>query len=98
MTPIFAIALALTAQIQQDAQGATIVRQMHVPIDKVLGAKLEPSREERNAAKEQKRHNRAMEKELRKLVKDGRRNPFVLGAAKRQPRTVRTLDASSNRY
>lgn len=100
MTPIIAAALAFAAaQTQQDPQGATVVRQVRLPVDKVLGGKIEPSREERDAAKEAMRHNKAMEKELRRLVKDNRHNPFMLGAkVKRQPRTVRRLDPRSSSY
>ena len=100
MTPIIAAALAFAAaQTQQDPQGATVVRQVRLPVDKVLGGKIEPSREERDAAKEARRHNKAMEKELRRLVKDNRHNPFMLGAkATRQPKTVRRLDPRSSSY
>lgn len=100
MTPLIAVALAFAAsQTQQDAQGATVVRQVRLPVDKVLGGKIEPSREERDVARETSRHNRAMEKELRRLIKDNRRNPFMLGArVKRQPKAVRRLDPHSSSY
>ena len=98
MTPLIAAALnaAMHALSPQPQEAPVIARQVRIPVDQVLGAKIKPTDEERDALKEQRRHNRKVEKELRRLVRDDR-FAFPKGATA-QPARVRTLPPSASRY
>jgi len=90
---------AQEAPVQKD--GAVTVQQKRLSVDDVLGGKVRLSKTEKETLKEQKRHNKAMEKELRGMVKDRRDSPFTLEHPTRrakQPRQVRSLPANSNSY
>lgn len=87
--------VAGSAHPQQGVQEPTVARQKVIPADEVLSGRIKITKDEKDALKEQIRHNRVIEKELRKMRKDDR---FTLGRAKPQPKRVRTFPAHSNRY
>jgi chaperonin cofactor prefoldin len=101
-TLILLTALVASPVIAQDAvqraDGTTVVQQRRLSVGDVLGGKVQLSKTEKDTLKEQKRHNKAMEKELRGMIKDRRDSPFTLGHARKQPRQVRSLPANSSSY
>ena len=98
----FAILTALVAlpgiAHAQDQRTVT-ARQVVVPVSEVLGGKVrKPTDDERDQAKEDRRHHRAMEKQLRRLMKD---NPFTLASGPRSARKaarLRTLPPNAKAY
>lgn len=83
-------------QASFSSQEGTVIQQRVLPVGDVVGGKLTVSKSDRDAVKEQRRHNKAMEREISKLHKN---DPFAFGAkAKRQPKGMRTLPANSNAY
>lgn len=104
-TIILFAALVATPLAAKEASGqkdgAVTVQQKRLSVGDVLGGRVKLSKTEKETLKEQKRHNKAMEKELRGMVKDRRDSPFTLGHPTRrakQPRQVRSLPANSNSY
>ena len=97
MRNILLLAVLVAAPLQAQ-EGATVARQVRIPVDQVLGGKIEVSDKERDELKETVRHHKAMEKELRELRK-GRGNRFALPNGRtRQPTSVRSLPANSTSY
>lgn len=92
---IFILALSF-APSEVKAQDSVIVRQESIPVEQVLGGKYKPSKAERESARETKRHNKALEKEVRKFRKD---SPFSFGQNRqKQPKQVKRLSPNSNNY
>lgn len=93
------IAVALAALLAGTAPcGAqTTVRQETLSVQDVLSGKVKQTDIERDALKETKRHNREVEKVLRKMSKDDR---FRLGGGRkvRQTRTTNSLPPNAKAY
>jgi hypothetical protein len=96
MRTLITLAL-LSASVGAHAQEAPVIaRQVRIPVDQVLGGKIRIDKDERDTLKEQRRHHRKVEKELRKLIRDDR---FQLPrGATGQPTRVRTLPPGSSSY
>lgn len=97
MKTIILLAAMLSSPLAaQDAP--TMARQERVPIDQVLGGKIKLSDKERDEMKEVRRHNKAIEKEM-KAMRKGRGDRFSLPTGRnRQPTTVRRMPPNSNSY
>lgn len=92
---LIGLSIISTGAIAQEA-GTPVAKQVTVPIDRVLGKKIKLTDEERDTLEEQKRHNRAMEKALRRM---GRDNAFSLGGGRHsQPKRVKRLPPNSSHY
>lgn len=73
-----------------------LARQVRVPVDQVLGSRIELSDADKRDAKERERHNRVMEKVMKRLDKDGTR--FMLGQKEQKAKPLKFLPANSSKY
>lgn len=88
LTALLAITGAASAQQE--------VQQKQLSVDQVIGPDAKPDKSEIADAKERERHNREMEKQLKKIAKENR---FAMGAGARlQTKTTQQLPPNSTSY